>query len=308
MRAVQFNQYGDVNVLDVVEVDPPTPAEGQLLVRVKAAGINPFEVKLRRGLMKEAIPVKFPSAQGTDVAGVVEEIGPGVTEFTVGDELLGSTRSRGSQAELALVPQTSATPRPAGLRWELAGSLWVVATTAYATVAAVAPQAGDIVVVAGAAGGVGSLASQLARRSGAVVIAVAGELDHEWLRSVGLTPVAYGDGLRGRLKDAAKAAGAELTALIDTVGQGYVDLGVELGIDPQRIDTTADAPAAERVGAKTDGGSAADRAEVVAEVAGLLASGEIELPLAGSFPLEHVREAYALLEQRHPPGKIVLVP
>jgi NADPH:quinone reductase-like Zn-dependent oxidoreductase len=92
------------------------------------------------------------------------------------------------------------------------------------------------------------------------------------------------------------------------VGQGYVDLGVELGIDPARIDTTADAPAAERVGAKTDAGSAGDRPEVVAEVAGLLASGEIELPLAGSFPLEQVREAYTLLEQGHPPGKIVLIP
>jgi NADPH:quinone reductase-like Zn-dependent oxidoreductase len=308
MRAVQFNQYGDVNVLDVGEVEPPTPAQGQLLVRVKAAGLNPFESKLRQGLMKEMIPIEFPSAQGTDVAGVVQEIGPEVTEFSVGDELIASTRRRGSQAELALVPQSSATTRPAGLSWELAGGLWVVATTAYASVAAVAVQTGDIVVVAGAAGGVGSLAAQLARRSGAVVIAVAGERDHEWLRSVGLQPVAYGDGLRQRLKAAATVAGGELTALIDTVGQGYVDLGVELGIEPQRINTTADTPAAERVGAKNDGASAADRPEVVAEVAGLLASGQIELPVAGSFPLEQVREAYTLLEQGHPPGKIVLIP
>jgi NADPH:quinone reductase-like Zn-dependent oxidoreductase len=308
MRAVQFNQYGDVNVLDVVEIDPPAPAEGQVLVRVQAAGINPFESKLRQGLMQEMIPIEFPSLQGTDVAGIVEEIGPGVTEFAVGDELLASTRTRGSQAQLALVSQVSAIPRPANLRWELAGSLWVVATTAYASVAAVAAQAGDVIVVAGAAGGVGSLAAQLAHRSGAVVLAVASEHDGEWLRSIGLQAIDYGEGLRDRLLDAAAAAGGVLTGLIDTVGQGYVDLGVELGIDATRINTTVDAAAAKRVGAKTDGGAAGDRPEVVAEVAELLASGELELPLAGSFALEQVREAYTLLEQGHRPGKIVLIP
>lgn len=307
-RAVKFDGYGGVEVLNVVEVDPPEPGEGQLLVRVKAAGINPFEAKLRSGMFREAIPISFPAAQGTDFAGIVEETGPDVTEFARGDEVFGTTTMRGSHGELALASQGNVLARPKALSWEVAGGLWTVATTAYAAVAAVGAAAGEVVVVAGAAGGVGGPAAQLARHMGATVIGVASERSHEWLRSRGLVPVTYGDGLAERLKRAAAATGQPLAALIDTVGKGYVELGVTLGIAPARINTIADEQGARQYGARSEGGSSAANVEVVAEIAQLIVAGEIELPVAATFPLDRVRDAYSLLERGHPPGKIVLVP
>lgn len=307
-RAVRFEKYGGVEVLDVVEVEPPELGDGQLLVRVRAAGINPFETKLRSGLFDGEIPVSFPAAQGSDFAGVVEQVGPGVTDVAPGDEVLGTTAKRGSHAELALASQAHVIARPAALPWEVAGGLWTVATTAYGAVAAVDAGAGDLVVVAGASGGVGGLAAQLARHRGATVIGVAGESSHEWLRSRGIVPLTYGDGLADRLRQMAADRGHPLDALIDTVGQGYVALAVELGIAPERIDTIVDFGAAAEHGAKTEGGRAASNTEVVAEVAQLIVAGELELPVAATFPLEQVREAYTLLERGHPPGKIVLIP
>ena len=307
-RAVRFEQYGGIDVLDVVEVDPPEPGEGQMLVRVRAAGINPFESKLRRGLFEGAIPVSFPAAQGSDFAGVVERVGPGVQDFQVGDEVLGSAARRGSHAELALAKQGQTLARPEGLPWEVAGGLWTVATTAYAAVAAVAVTAGELVVVSGASGGVGGLAAQLARHHGASVIGVAGERGHDWLRARGIAPVAYGEDVADRLEQAAADAGRPIDALIDTSGHGYVELGIGLGIEPGRIDTIADDAAAARYGARTDGSSQASNPEVVEEIVQLIVAGEVELPVAASFPLDQVRDAYALLERGHPPGKIVLIP
>jgi NADPH:quinone reductase-like Zn-dependent oxidoreductase len=175
-------------------------------------------------------------------------------------------------------------------------------------VAAVEAGAGDLVIVAGASGGVGGLAAQLARHRGATVLGVAGEGSHEWLRSRGIVPLAYGDGLAERLDQAAAEAGKKPDALIDTVGHGYVALGVELGIAPERIDTVVDDEAAAKYGAKTEGGREAANTEVVEEIVQLIDSGELELPIARVFPLDQVREAYALLEGSHPPGKIVLIP
>jgi NADPH:quinone reductase-like Zn-dependent oxidoreductase len=309
-RAVRFERYGGVDVLEVVDVDPPQPADDQIVLRVKATGINPFESKLRSGLFQADIPLSFPAAQGNDVAGVIEQIGANVHGLKPGDEVLGTTAKRGSQAELAVVSQARAVARPATVPWEVAGALWTVGTTAYATVAAVSAGAteGDVVIVAGASGGVGGLAAQLARHRGASVIGVAGEGSHAWLRSRGIVPVAYGDGLAERLTRAAAEAGGSAGALIDTVGQGYIELAIELGIAPQRIDTIVDSEAAAKYGAKNDGQGAAAGTEVVEEIVGLIAAGEIELPIAASFPLDQVREAYVLLENSHPPGKIVLIP
>ena len=195
-----------------------------------------------------------------------------------------ATAKRGSQAELALAAQARVVPRPASMPWEVAGGLWTVATTAYGAVAAVGAGAGDLVVVAGASGGVGGLAAQLARQRGATVLGVAGESGHEWLRSRGIVPVAYGDGLAERLEQAAADAGEQLSALIDTVGSGYVALGVELGIAPGRIDTIVDYEAAAKYGAKTEGGEAAANTEVVEEMVQLIDDGELELPIAARIP------------------------
>src|SRR5690349_1805205 len=233
-RAVRFDRYGGIDVLDVVDVPAPVPGPGQLLVRVKDAGINPGEAKIREGLLHERWPATFPSGQGSDLAGVVEQVGDGVERWAVGDEVLGFTDNRSSQAELVVVQAENVTARPAGVPWPVAGSLFVAGTTAYAVVRAVSASSGDTVVVAGAAGGVGSITVQLARLAGASVIGLAGEHNHAWLRDLGAVPVAYGDGVGQRIRE---AAGGEVDAFIDLVGGDYVQQALDLGVKPERIDT-----------------------------------------------------------------------
>ena len=306
-RAVRFDHYGDIDVLNVVDVERPVPGSGQVLVRVKAAGINPGEASIRKGLLDDRWPATFPSGEGSDLAGVVEELGPGVDQFAVGDEVLGWTDERASQAEYVVTPADQLVPKPAGVSWEAAGSLFVAGATAYAAVRAVGVSDGDTVVVSGAAGGVGTLAVQLAANAGASkVIGLASESHHQWLRDHGVIPVVYGDGVADRIRD---AAGGQVDAFVDTFGGGYVELAIEqLGVAPDRVDTIIDYAAAEKYGAKTDGSMAGASTAVLAELAGMIDRGELEVPIADVYPLDRVRDAYTELEQRHTLGKIVLRP
>jgi len=305
VKAVRFEKYGDVDVLDVVEVPRPEPGPGQVLVQVKAAGINPGEAKIRQGLLHEQWPATFPSGEGSDLAGVVAAVGQGVTGVAVGDEVIGFTDDRASQAEYALAEAQNLTPKPPALPWEIAGSLFVVGATAYAAVHAVSLAGGDTVVVSGAAGGVGSLAVQLARHAGATVIGLASPRHHEWLKDHGVIPVSYGDGVTDRIRQAA-ASGVD--AFIDTVGADYVNLALELGVKPDRIDTIVNFAAVQQQGVKAEGNSAGASAAVLAELAGLIVAGRLELPVAATFPLTQVRDAYRLLADGHTRGKIVLLP
>jgi NADPH:quinone reductase-like Zn-dependent oxidoreductase len=304
-RAVRFDEYGGVDVLKVVDVDAPAPGPGQLLVRVKAAGINPGEAKIREGMLAARWPATFPSGQGSDLAGVVEQVGDEVDGFEVGDEVIGFTDDRASQAELVVVDAANATPRPPNIPWPAAGSLFVVGTTAYAAVRAVAVRSGDTVVVSGAAGGVGSITVQLARQAGATVIGLASERNHQWLSDHRVIAVTYGDGVAARIRD---ASGGRVDAFIDTVSEDYVKLALALGVDPDRIDTITDFRAGEKYGVKTDGTGAAATAQVLAELARLVDQGQLEVPIARVYPLEQVREAFAELERGHTRGKIVLEP
>ena len=303
-KAVRFDEYGGIDVLQVVEVPRPVPGPGQVLVRVKAAGINPGEAKIRKGLLHARWPAVFPSGQGTDLAGIVAGTGPGVTGSAAGDEVIGFTDNRASQAEYVLVEAANLTAKPAGVPWEAAGALPVAGFTAYATVRAVALAPGDTVVVSGAAGGVGSIAVQLARRAGATVIGLAGEGNHGWLARHGVIPVAYGDGVAGRIRQAA----AKVDAFIDTFGGDYVRIALELGVEPSRVDTIVSFGAVQQYGVKAEGNAAAASAGVLAELAGLIAAGQLEIPVAAVFPLAEVQDAYRRLEQGHIRGKIVLVP
>ena len=304
-RAVRFDQYGGIDVLGVVDVDDPAPGPGQLLVRVKAAGINPGEAKIREGLLHERWPATFPSGQGSDLAGVVEAVGDGVEGFQAGDEVIGFTHDRASQAELVVIDAENATRRPAGVPWEVAGTLFVAGATAWAAVRAVNLSDGDTVVVSGAAGGVGSLAVQLARRAGATVIGLASEHNHEWLRGHGVIPVRYGEGVAERIREVAPGG---VDAFIDTVGAPYVELALQLGVTPDRIDTIADFAAVAKHGVKAEGNMAGASAQTLAELAALIDEGDLEVPIAASYPLDQVREAYTELERNHTRGKIVLVP
>ncbi len=307
MKAVRFDEYGAVDVLRVVAVPNPVPGPGQVLVQVKAAGINPGESKIRNGSLHARWPATFPSGEGSDLAGVVAGTGPGVTAFSAGDEVIGFTHNRASHAEYVLVEAGNLTPKPAGVPWPVAGALFVAGCTAYAAVRAVALAEGDTVVVSGAAGGVGSIAVQLARRTGATVIGIAGGASHGWLREHGVIPVAYGEGAADRIRAAAEPS-AKVDAFIDTYGADYVELALGLGVAPDRIDTIVRFDAAERFGVKTDGNMAGGSAHTLAELARLIAAGELEVPVAATFPLDQVQDAYRRLEKGHVLGKIVLIP
>jgi NADPH:quinone reductase-like Zn-dependent oxidoreductase len=304
-RAVQFDRYGGVEVLQVVEVPLPTPGDGEVLVRVKAAGINPGEGKIREGMLHDRWPATFPSGQGSDLAGIVERIGDGVERVAVGDEVIGFTDTRSSQAEFAVVPVENLTHRPAEVPWEAAGALFVAGSTAYACVRAVSLSEGDTVVVAGAAGGVGSLAVQLAREAGARVIGLAGEQNHQFLSGLGVIPVAYGVGVEDRLRE---VSGEKIDAFIDAFGGDYVEIALGLGVRPKRVNTIVNFQAPETHGVRAEGTAAAANADVLAELARLIADGRLQVPIARVYPLEQVQEAFRELEQGHTRGKIVLRP
>ena len=233
---------------------------------MKAAGINPGEAMIRKRALAERWPATFPSGQGSDLAGVVEEVGSAVKSISVGDEIIGFTDHRAGHAELVVVDADNLVHRPAHVSWEQAGALFVAGTTAYAAVRAVSLSAADTVVVSGAAGEVGSIAVQLARNVGAKVIGLASATNHAWLEDHGVIPIAYGEGVAERIR--AASSGGKIDACIDTFGGGYVELALELGVAPDRIDTIIDFAAAAKHGVKTEGNSAAADAKVLAELAG----------------------------------------
>ncbi len=257
--------------------------------------------------MKDVFPTTFPSGQGSDFAGVVVETGAGVDDFGAGDEVIGFSDKRASHAEYVVVAAENLTAKPAAVPWEVAGALYVAGTSAYAAVRAVDLTQGDVVAVAGAAGGVGSIAVQLAARSGATVVGIAGPSNDEWLRAHGVIPVNYGDDLAGRLRAATPAG--RIDAFLDFFGGGYVELAVdELGVAPERVNTIIDFAAAERFTVRTSGNADAANAAVLAELAALVAEGQLDVPIAEVFALDDVRKAYRTLEQRHTRGKLVLRP
>ncbi len=303
-KAVRFDEYGGIDVLKVVEVPRPVPGPGEVLVQVKATGINPGEAKIRDGLLHSRWPATFPSGEGSDLAGIVAETGPGVTGFAAGDEVIGWTDNRASHAEYAVAEAEHLTPKPAAVPWDVAGALFVAGGTAFAAVRAVGLTPADTVVVSGAAGGVGSIAVQLARRAGATVIGLASEPHHAWLTAHGVIPVSYGEGVADRIREAA----GQVDAFVDTVGGDYVRMAVEdLGVQPSRVDTIANFEAVEKYGIKAEGSAAGASAATLAELAGLIAAGELEVPVTATFPLAEVQDAYRRLDQGHVLGKIVLL-
>ncbi|MCW2931559.1 MAG: NADPH:quinone reductase [Actinomycetia bacterium] len=312
MKAVRFDRYGSVDVLDIADVPVPAPGPGQVLVKVMAAGINPGEAKIREGLLHELWPATFPSGEGTDLAGIVESLGPDVDDAAVGDEVVGWVDTRSSHAEYAVVEAANLARKPPSVTWEVAGAIPVAGFTAWAAVRAVDLKPGDTVVVSGAAGGVGSIAVQLARRTGARVWGLASEANHEWLEAHGVLPVSYKASPEGMAWTEAVQLvnpGHAVDAFIDTYGGDYVEIALnELGVAPERVDTIVrfDGPA--KYGIKAEGNAAGASAETLAELAALIAAGDLEIPIVATYPLAEVRAAYERLETGHVRGKIVLVP
>jgi NADPH:quinone reductase-like Zn-dependent oxidoreductase len=306
MKAVRFDDYGGIEVLEVRDVARPQPGPDQVLVAVRATGINIGEAKIREGLVREIFPASFPSGEGSDLAGVVEQVGVNVKRVAVGDEVIGYTDNRASHAEYVLVEGANLTAKPPEVPWEVAGALFVAGVTGVATVRAVAPTAGEAVVIAGAGGGVGVFAVQLAVRTGARVIALASDRHQPWLLERGAFPIAYGDGVSERITEAAEEI--PVASFIDLVGGGYVELAIELGIARDRINTIVDYPSVAKYGVKSEGGAAAASAATLAELAEAIAAGNLVVPIQRAYPLEDVRAAFAELEAGHVAGKIVLIP
>ncbi|ANY06541.1 NADP-dependent oxidoreductase [Pseudonocardia sp. HH130630-07] len=307
-RAVRFDRHGDVGELYVTDVGYDDPAPGRVLVEVRAAGINPGEAALRAGAFADSWPLEFPSGQGSDWSGVVVAVGDGVTAVEPGEDVFGWTDERAAQATHVDVPAEQVLHRPAGLDAVTAGALYTAGAAAAAAVGAVDPEPGETVVVSGAAGGVGQIATQLLTLRGVEVVGVASQRNHRRLREMAVTPVAYGSSPRETAENLRAALPSSVHGWVDLAGDGYVDLAVDLGIRPDRITTIIDFAAAEKHGVRTSGTADAAGREDLAALGDLAADGALEVPIAGTHPLDGVRDAYTELERGHTAGKIVLLP
>ncbi len=304
-HAVRYDSFGGTEVLYIAETPIPEISENEVLVKIKAAGINPGEAMIRAGAFNAQFPSTFPSGQGSDFAGIVVQTGAQVKGFATGDEVIGFTNDRNSQAEYIAVDQSQLVIKPAKVSWEQGGGLFVAGTTAYAGIKALSLSPGDLLIIAGAAGGVGSIAVQIARSQGAEVIGFAGTENHHWLKQHGAIPVAYGQDNLKAIRQVLD--GRSTSALFDASGKGYVKLGIDLGIPTERINTIIDFKAASIYGVKTVGSAAAATAAVLGELASMINEGKLQIPIAATFPLTQVKAAYDELEKRHTHGKIVLV-
>jgi NADPH2:quinone reductase len=305
MRAVRFDRYGDLDVLEVRDVEQPSAAPDGVVVQVVATSINPGETMIRSGRNSEGSPYTFPMGEGSDLAGRIVEVGAEVSGWSVGDEVIGWTDERGAQAERVAVPAAQLTAKPAGISWEQAGSLYVAGGTAAAMSAAIGPRSGETVVVTAAAGGVGVFLVQLLVADGVRVLGVAGPDNDEWLQGVGVEPVNRGDDLAERLEEEAPEG---IDAFLDCFGNGYTDLALGLGVPKERVATIADFGSAPDNGATVVFGYKSTTPEVLADLADRIARGDLDLPIAATYPLDEVREAYTKLANRHTRGKIVLTP
>jgi NADPH:quinone reductase-like Zn-dependent oxidoreductase len=301
-KAVRFTRYGGPEVLEIAEIPQPKARRGQVVVDVVAAALNPGEIGIREGVFAAIWPAQFPEGQGNDFSGRVAEVGDGVEGFAVGDPVLGFA-PRAAQADFVAVTTEALTPMPDGLGWAEAATIAGAGATAWAGVRAVAPQPGETVVVSAAAGGVGIFAAQLAKLRDTTVIGTASEGNFAFLRGFGIEPVAYGAGLAERLRALAPAG---VDAFIDTFGGGNVDVAIELGVSPARINTIADGRAVQRYGVHSEAQEQADEPGIWAQLAKLAAAGDLRIPIDRIYPLEAVQAAYRDLATRHVSGKLVL--
>lgn len=298
--AIAFSAYGGPEVLSPLKIEEPVAGPGEVRVRVRAAGVNPVDVKLRRGDFAGVVPAAFPQRLGNEFAGVIDQVGADVTGFAAGDAVFGFT-TMAAYAEVLTVPADSVTAKPDGVSWEVAGSLSAVGQTAFNALRELKVAPGETLLVHAAAGGVGTVAVQLARRLGARVVGTASERNHDYLRSLGAEPVVYGAGLVERVRALAPEG---VDVVLDAVGGEAVDASLELVADRTRIGTIVDQKAADEHGIIRLRG--ARSTEILAELAGLADGGDLVLPVASAHPLTAAAEAHREVETGHVRGKVVL--
>jgi NADPH:quinone reductase-like Zn-dependent oxidoreductase len=299
MKAVQFSRFGGPEVLELVELPDPHPSAGQVRVAVRAVGVNPIDWKVRSGAMGG----ELPQTTGREVAGVVDQLGEGVTGVEVGDEVFGFAAGGAGAAELALVQDYA--PIPPSIGFAAASALPVAVETAVRTLDLLGVDADTTVLINGAAGAVGTAAVQIAHERGARVIGTASENNHDYLRWLGVEPTMYGDGLAERVR-ALSPDGVD--AALDAAGGGALPALVDLAGGPDRVVTIADYAGAQETGATFSGGMGTARAvHALAEIGDLIEAGRFTLPVSQTFPLDQVAEAHRVSEARHVRGKLVLL-
>jgi NADPH:quinone reductase-like Zn-dependent oxidoreductase len=300
MRALQFTAYGGHEVLTWGDAPDPHPGPGQIRIAVRAASVNPIDWKIFSGATSGGKPMEGTGYLGFDAAGVVDEIGDGVTGVSVGDEVLG--RGQGTQAELAVL--TSWAPKPEALDWAVAAAAGVAGETAERGLRLLGVNAGDTIFVDGGAGGVGAVVVQMAMSRGLRVIASSSEANHDYLRELGATPVLYGDGLADRVRE---AAGGPVDGVFDVAGKTPAQDLIGLAPAPSKVVTIANFAAGE-LGVRVTGGDADSRPmEALAEVAELLAQKKLVIEVQ-TFPFDRAADAYRISLGGHVRGKLVLVP
>ena len=296
-----FDQYGPAGTVHVDEVDRPVPGSGEVLVQVVASGVSHMDAYVREGRFRDELPLELPARQGVSFAGIVRAVGPDVARLSPGAEVLGHDPRHGAHATHIVVPAAAVVRRPARLAWEVAGTLYLVGLTAFSLVQTLRLGSDDVVLVSAAAGGVGHIECQLARLAGARVIGIAGRENHDYLRSIGARPVAYGDDLAEQVRTAAE--GRPVTALLDNYGH-YEQLAEELGVPAGKVRTSDDRRAVEIE--HWSAGPDPRLAVQLSDVAELVAEWNLRVLVSGYYPFTHLIEALTDLDARHSRGVVVV--
>jgi len=298
VKAVCFNQFGGPEVLEIVDLPDPHPGPGQVRIAVRAAGINPSDRKKRQGLMDG----QLPQTLGHEAAGVVDEVGESVTDVLVGDRVFGFSAEGAAQAELAVLSYYA--PIPPSLDFPGAAALPAAIETATRALDQLGVAAGGTLLVNGASGSVGSAAVQLAVVRAARVIGTASPPNHEYLRSLGGEPVAYGQRLVERVRALAPDG---VDVALDVAGSGVLPELIELTGGPENVVTIADFGGAKQHGVRFSSGDTGRAVHVLAEIGELIASGRFSLPEVQTFPLAEIAQAHRVSEDGHVRGKLVLL-
>ncbi|MEU9098614.1 NADP-dependent oxidoreductase [Streptomyces sp. NPDC048361] len=298
MKAVRFSAFGGPEVLEIVDLPDPRPAQGQVRIAVRAAGVNASDWKKRQGLMDE----ELPQTMGYEAAGVVDELGAGVVDVAVGDPVFGFCEQGAAQAELAVLSHYA--PIPPSLGFAGAAALPAAIETATRALDQLGVVDGSTLLVNGASGAVGSAAVQLAVVRGARVIGTAGPANHSYLRGLGAEPVAYGDGLAERVR-ALAPDGVDLA--LDVAGSGVLPELIDIADGPANVVTIADFAGARRHGVVFSRGDTGRAVHALAGIGKLIETGRFTLPAVRTFPLSEVAEAHRLGEEGQVRGKIVLL-
>jgi NADPH:quinone reductase-like Zn-dependent oxidoreductase len=300
MRAVRFSQFGGPEVLEIADLPEPHPGAGQIRIAVRAAGVNPIDWKVRGGAMGGELPRQV----GQEAAGVVDELGDGVSDVAVGDEVFGFPVAGGAAAEYVVLGAYAGTSQ--ALDFVHAAALPVAVETAWRCLDLLEVSEDDVLVINGASGAVGIAATQLAIRRGATVIGTAGPDNQDFVRELGAEPTTYGDGLADRVR--AATADGRVDKALDASGGGMLPDLVELTGNPDHVIAIADYVGAEQSGVRFTGGPGTERAvHALADIVPVVAAREFVMPIAHTFPLEEVAEAQRVGEAGHAPGKIVLL-